>query len=237
MRDEIARGRQAFVVYPLVEEREDSELRAASAMAKRLGSEVMRRGETGETGLAPCRVGLVHGKMNGRDKSAVMDAFRNGEIDILVATTVIEVGIDVPSVTALVIEHAERFGLSQLHQLRGRIGRGPGGGTCVLMAGENPTAEARVRLAAMERENSGFRLAEIDFELRGPGEVLGTRQAGVPNLLMADLARDGAILTLARAEAFALIEAAGETRAPWLRELLARIPRAWRERIGLAGIG
>jgi ATP-dependent DNA helicase RecG len=232
--EEIARGEQAFVVYPLVEEREDLELKAAAAMARKLGAAVMRRGPTGPE---PCRVGLVHGRMKGREKTDVLDAFRAGALDILVATTVIEVGIDVPSVRALVIEHADRFGLSQLHQLRGRIGRGAGGGTCVLMTGDSPTPAAQVRLAAIGRERSGFRLAEIDFGLRGPGEMLGTRQTGMPALRIAVLARDGALLDLARREAFAMIERPENEKLPQVRALLERVPRPWRERIGLSRIG
>jgi ATP-dependent DNA helicase RecG len=226
MREEIAKGRQAFVIYPLVEEREGSELRAAAAMAKRLATEVF-----------PGRgVGLVHGRMKPADKAEVMEAFRSGRLAVLVATTVVEVGIDVPGATMLVVEHAERFGLSQLHQLRGRIGRGPGGGTCVLMTGEGLTEDARARLAALETESSGFRLAEIDLQLRGPGEILGTRQSGIPALRAADLLRDRALLEDARREAFTLMNQAAGAGDPAVRAMLSRIPRQWRAGIGLAGI-
>ncbi len=199
MRGELARGRQAFVIYPLVEEREGSGLRAAAAMAKRLAEET----------FPDHAVGLVHGRMKAEEKAAAMEAFRAGRLAVLVATTVVEVGIDVPGATILVVEHAERFGLSQLHQLRGRVGRGAEAGTCVLMAGENLTEAARARLGAIERERSGFRLAEIDLELRGPGELFGTRQAGLPDLRVASLVRDRELLEEARREAFALVGEAG----------------------------
>jgi ATP-dependent DNA helicase RecG len=216
-----------------VDAKEGSELRAASAMAKRLGADVLAaQGPR----LDHCRVGLVHGRMKSIEKAEAMAAFRNGDLEILVATTVIEVGIDIPRVTALVVEHAERFGLSQLHQLRGRIGRGPLGGTCVLMAGETLTDAARLRLEAIETERSGFRIAEIDLDLRGPGDLLGTRQAGAPMLRVADLVRDRALIEEARREAFAMVDVAspGGTSEP--RGLIGRIPHAWRETIGLGEI-
>ncbi|MGH9388406.1 MAG: helicase-related protein, partial [Vicinamibacteria bacterium] len=247
MRGEIAKGRQAFVVYPLVEEKEASELRAATAMAKRL-AEV----------FPGCGVGLVHGRMRAEQKAAVMEAFRAGGIAVLVATTVIEVGIDVPNATILVAEHAERFGLSQLHQLRGRVGRGLRKGTCVLMAGSKLTDAARARLAAIEGETSGFRLAEIDLKLRGPGELFGTRQSGLPDLRVGNIVRDQKIMEEARREAFALVgtwsggPGGSGTRAgspapaqgSWgavntreLHALLERIRPSWRERFRLAQIG
>lgn len=200
MRDAIAAGRQVYVVTPLAVGSEKLDLRAARETAERLGSEA----------LAGHAVGLLHGRLKPKDKADVMNAFRAGRLAALVATTVVEVGIDVPNAALLVVEHAERFGLSQLHQLRGRIGRGAHPGACLLVAGDDIGETARARLAAIERETSGFRLAEIDLQLRGPGEFLGTRQSGIPDLRAGDLVRDRDVFETARREAFALVEAEGE---------------------------
>ena len=189
VRQEVDRGRQAFVVCPLVEESESIEARAAEAEAERLRVDE----------LAGYEVGLVHGRMSAERKEIAMKAFEAGRTDVLVATTVIEVGIDVPNATVIVIEGAERFGLSQLHQLRGRVGRGRHGGCCLLMTSTGSPA-ARRRLAALAKESDGFRLAEIDLEMRGEGEVTGTRQHGLPRFRVARLPRDAELLEAARAD-------------------------------------
>ena len=199
VREEIARGRQCFVVCPLVEESEALQARAATAEAERLRA----------TEFRDQRVALVHGQLASRDKAAAMAEFASGEADVLVATSVIEVGIDVPNATVMLIEAAERYGLSQLHQLRGRVGRGEHGGLCVLFG--DPKLP---RLEAIANESDGFRLAEIDLELRGAGEVLGTRQHGLPRLKFAHLPDDGELLVRARALAVALLERDPELAAP-----------------------
>jgi ATP-dependent DNA helicase RecG len=192
--DEVARGRQAFVVCPLVEDSPKVEAASATAEHERL-ARVM-------SGL---EVGLIHGQMRSSEKEQVMAAFRAGEIDVLVSTTVIEVGIDVPNATVMVIEDAHRFGLSQLHQLRGRVGRGEHPGVCLLLA-DPTTSEGEERLTAMVGTNDGFRLAEEDLRIRGQGTVFGTRQSGVKDLKLADILTDFEILTAARRDAFALVD-------------------------------
>ena len=187
-------GRQAFVVCPLVEESTKIEAASATAEFDRL------------SGLLPdLRVGLIHGQMRSVDKEAAMSAFRAGATDVLVATTVIEVGIDVPNATVMVIEDADRFGLSQLHQLRGRVGRGEHRGICILLA-DAATDEGAARLVAMEATNDGFRLAEEDLRIRGQGTVFGTRQSGMADLELADGLEDFDILVQARRDAFALVD-------------------------------
>jgi ATP-dependent DNA helicase RecG len=198
VRQELDRGRQAFVVCPLVEQSELIEARAAEAEAERLRKEE----------LSGYEVGLIHGRMSAERKQAAMSAFESGLSDVLVATTVIEVGIDVTNATMIVVEGAERFGLSQLHQLRGRVGRGPHGGCCLLMSSSKSPAATR-RLAAVAAESDGFRLAEIDLEMRGEGEVTGTRQHGLPRFRVARLPRDVALLEQARADLDGLIERHG----------------------------
>jgi ATP-dependent DNA helicase RecG len=162
----LAAGKQAYWVCPLVEENETSDLAAAEERAQMLR---MRFGD---------KVGVVHGRMKGPDKDAVMDAFQRGEIAVLVATTVIEVGVDVPEATLMIVEHADRFGLAQLHQLRGRVGRGEQDSVCLLLRSNSLTETARARLSLMRETNDGFRIAEEDLRLRGAGEILGTRQSG-----------------------------------------------------------
>ena len=191
----LAEGRQAYWVFPLVEESEKSDLRAATAAFEQL--------RTGP--LAGHTVGLVHGRMPARERDRVMDAFRRGEIALLVATTVIEVGVDVPNASLMLVEHAERFGLSQLHQLRARVGRGPTRSTCVLLHGEDLTEEAERRLQALCETTDGFRIAEVDLDIRGPGEFFGTRQHGLPELRIAHLVLDRPLLACARTDAFALV--------------------------------
>jgi ATP-dependent DNA helicase RecG len=188
---ELRAGRQVYVVYPLVEESEKMDLRDATRRYEYLRDRVFPR----------FSVGLLHGRMKPEEKEEVMRGFISGETKILVSTTVIEVGVDVPNASVMVVEHAERFGLSQLHQLRGRVGRGAEQSYCVLLASDKQTAVARERLGIMEETNDGFKIAERDLELRGPGEVMGTRQAGLPEFRVANLVRDLNILQDARKEA------------------------------------
>lgn len=193
IRSEAASGRQAFVVCPLVEDSDKLEAASATAEYERL-----------QGVLSDLRLGLLHGQLRPKDKDAVMTTFRQRELDVLVATTVIEVGIDVPNATVMVIEDADRFGLSQLHQLRGRVGRSSYPSRCVLVA-EPTTPEGAERIAAMVGTTDGFRLAEEDLRIRGQGTVFGTRQAGVKDLKLADILRDTEELITARKEAFALV--------------------------------
>jgi ATP-dependent DNA helicase RecG len=187
---EINLGRQVYVVYPLIEESEKLDLKAATAMFEELRREFPDR-----------RVGLLHGKMKSAEKEEIMAGFVAGKIDILVSTTVIEVGVDVPNASVMIVEHAERFGLSQLHQLRGRVGRGAEQSYCVLLTGDKKTAVARERLGIMEETNDGFKIAEKDLEIRGQGEILGTRQSGLQLFKIANIVRDLEILEAARTEA------------------------------------
>ena len=195
-RAEVAAGRQAYVVCPLVEESERVQARSAAEERDRLAA--------GE--LAGLRLGLLHGQLPAQEKEAVMDDFRAGRLDVLVATTVIEVGVDVPNATVMVIEDADRFGIAQLHQLRGRVGRGDHPSWCYLLGGR-PGADAEERLAALERSTDGFELAEVDLELRGEGTILGTRQKGATDLKLASLRRDKALVATAREVAFDLVDA------------------------------
>ncbi|MCX5655321.1 MAG: ATP-dependent DNA helicase RecG [Planctomycetota bacterium] len=195
VRRELKAGRQAFIVCPLVEESETGDLKAATQEAARLQAEV----------FSEFRVGLLHGRMKPQEKESVMERFRRGEVHVLVSTVVIEVGVDVPNASVMIVEHAERFGLAQLHQLRGRIGRGAAKSVCLLM-GEPATPEAQRRLQVMCETADGFRIAEEDLRLRGPGEFFGTRQHGMPELLIGNIIEDYDLLRLARNEAFAWIE-------------------------------
>ena len=200
IRREVEAGRQAFVVCPLVEDSPKVEAASATAEYERL------------QGVFPhLRLGLIHGQMPPRDKEAAMEAFRAGETDVLVATTVIEVGIDVPNATVIVIEDADRFGLSQLHQLRGRVGRGEHPGTCILLT-DPGTEDGQARIAAMVGTTDGFVLAEQDLRIRGQGTVFGARQSGVADLKLADILEDFDTLVQARREAFNLVEADPELR-------------------------
>jgi len=192
---EVRKGRQVFVVYPLIEESENSDLKSAL-----MGREALVK-------MFPLfRIGLVHGKMKAAERESVMASFKNRELDILVCTTVIEVGVDVPNATIMLIVHAERFGLSQLHQLRGRVGRGSEQSYCFLLAYMPYGEEARRRLEIMVKTSDGFRIAEEDLDIRGPGELFGTRQSGMPDLRIANIVRDAILLESARKEAFALID-------------------------------
>ncbi len=224
LRREVASGRQGFVLYPVIEESKQ-ELKAATAEYVRLAKIVFPK----------LRVGLLHGRLKNEEKDAVMDRFRRAELDILVATTVIEVGVDVPNATVLVIEHAERFGLAQLHQLRGRIGRGKEKSQCILVAPKTITGEARERIETMVATSNGFEIAERDLKLRGPGEFFGTRQHGDAAFAFAQPLRDHELLEFARREAFALAE--NPARADELVARLESVSPAWRKRYHLASVG
>lgn len=194
IRAELAKGHQAFIVYPLVEESETLDLKDATHMSKHLQEDI----------FPDYRVGLIHGKMKEKEKDEVMKEFLNSKIQILVSTTVIEVGIDVPRASLMIIEHAERFGLSQLHQLRGRVGRRDIPSSCILLAGYKCSTDARKRLKVMEKTTDGFVIAEEDLAIRGPGDFLGTRQSGLPDFRIASIIRDARILNDAKEDAFAL---------------------------------
>jgi ATP-dependent DNA helicase RecG len=226
IRTEIAKRHQAYVIYPLVEETEKSDLKAATQMAEHLGTEI----------FPELRIGLLHGRLSPDEKEAVMGSFKACELDILVATTVIEVGIDVPNATVMVIEHAERFGLSQLHQLRGRVGRGVAKSRCILLTPGRLSEDAERRLKVMESTNDGFRIAEADLEIRGPGDFLGTRQSGMPDFRVANILRDGSILEQARRTAFDLLEQDPELTAHNNAHLREELLRRWGQRLELAGI-
>ena len=220
---EVRAGRQAYVVYPLVEESEKMDLKDATRMYEHLRDRVFPH----------FQIGLLHGKMKPAEKEEVMGRFVSGEIQVLVATTVVEVGVDVPNASVMVVEHAERFGLSQLHQLRGRVGRGADASYCVLMASDKQTSVARQRLGIMEETSDGFRIAEKDLEIRGPGEVMGTRQSGVPTFRVGNLVRDLHILEEARREADHYLTTRRHTRET--SRLVARVRAD--SRFGLASVG
>jgi ATP-dependent DNA helicase RecG len=227
LREQVAGGRQIYVVYPLIEESELIDLKAATDMAVQLQKEV----------FPELVVGLLHGRLSFDDKDAIMRRFKAGEIHVLVSTTVIEVGIDVPNASVMLIEHAERFGLSQLHQLRGRVGRGPWKSYCILLTNGKLGEDAERRVRAMVETNDGFKLAEVDLELRGPGEFFGTRQSGLPEFRVADLLRDAAILEEARRDALTIIAADPELRAPEHRGLRQALLARWRGKLALASVG
>lgn len=224
LRQEIAQGNQAYIVYPLVEESEKSDLLAATEGAEKLKNET----------FTEARLGLLHGRMKPAEKEEVMNRFKNREIDILVATTVIEVGIDVPNATVMLVEHAERFGLAQLHQLRGRVGRGAEKSVCILLKSYKCSEDGEKRLDVMRATNDGFRIAEADLEIRGPGEFLGTRQSGLPDFRVANILRDGRILEEARQDAFVFAESP-EFRAS--KQVRAVLEDRWGGRLELASIG
>ena len=217
---ELRLGRQAYVVYPLVDESDKLDLKAAAVMVDTLARRFPGRA-----------VELLHGRMKSDEREAVMARFAGGGVDVLAATTVIEVGVDVPGASIMVVEHAERFGLAQLHQLRGRVGRGPGRAWCRLLYQEPLSDAGRARLEAVAGTTDGFKLAEHDLRLRGPGEVLGTRQSGLPTLRLANLVRDQDLMDVARDEA------ARAMREGVAGDVLARLDAGWKERFGLAEVG
>ena len=222
VRKEIEQGRQAYIIYPLVEESAKVDLKAATEMADHLAQDV----------FPDLRVALLHGRLKQDAKDRVMGAFARGEYDILVATTVVEVGVDVANATVMVIEHAERFGLSQLHQLRGRVGRGAHRSYCVLLYQYPITDVGRERLKALTDTTDGFEIAERDLQLRGPGDFFGTRQSGMPTLRVGDLLRDHALMEDARREAVAALDDPAQAET-----LTALVNTSWEHRFGLVGIG
>ena len=187
--------------------------------------------------LAGLRVGLLHGRLDADEKEMNMRRFQRGEIDVLVATTVVEVGVDVPNATVMVIEHAERFGLAQLHQLRGRVGRGAAKSYCILITGPRVSEKAEERLNAMVSTQDGFELAELDLSMRGPGEFFGTRQAGLPGFRVANLLRDRALLELAKREAEHFVKNPGDYPKPEQDRVKIRLKEAWQRRYGLVEAG
>jgi ATP-dependent DNA helicase RecG len=215
IRRQVASSRQTFIICPLIEESEAIQAKAAIAEYERLSKTVF-------PGLS---LGLLHGRMSATEKDKVMRRFRSGELDILISTPVVEVGIDVPNATAMLVESADRFGLSQLHQFRGRVGRGQEQSYCMLLA-QNPSEIGRQRLDIIEKTQDGFELAEEDLKLRGPGEFFGTRQSGLPNLRMARLS-DVALLELARSEAIRLSQRDPELEMPEHRPLAKELARIW----------
>ena len=222
IRGQIDGGRQAYVIYPLVEESEKVDLRAATEMADHLAQDV----------FPSYRVALLHGRMKQDAKERVMGGFARGEFDVLVSTTVVEVGVDVPNAAVMLVEHAERFGLSQLHQLRGRVGRGAHQSYCVLLYQYPLTDQGRARLKALTETTDGFEIAERDLELRGPGDFFGTRQSGMPTLRVGDLVRDHQLMEDARREAVAALDDARQAAT-----LGALVRTTWEQRFGLVGIG
>jgi ATP-dependent DNA helicase RecG len=224
---ELDKGRQAYVVYPLVESSDVMELRDATTMAEELARAVFH----------DYRVGLVHGKMRAAEKDAVMRRFKAGDIQLLVSTTVIEVGIDVSNATIMVVEHAERFGLAQLHQLRGRVGRGGEASLCILLTPFHRGDDVHRRLQAMASTNDGFKIAEVDLELRGPGEMLGTRQSGLPDFRVANLIRDRTVLDEARQAADEWLRRDPKLESAESRPLRTVLAHRWAGRLELAEIG
>ncbi|HEY3884852.1 MAG TPA: ATP-dependent DNA helicase RecG, partial [Vicinamibacterales bacterium] len=222
VRRQIEQGRQSYIVYPLVEASAKVELKAATDMADHLAQDI----------FPECRVALLHGRMKQDAKDRVMHAFVRGEFDLLVSTTVIEVGVDVPNATVMVVEHAERFGLSQLHQLRGRVGRGGHQSYCILLYQSPLTEQGRERLKALTDTADGFEIAERDLRLRGPGDFFGTRQSGMPTLRVGDLLRDHQLMEDARREAVAALDDAAQAPA-----LAALVDTGWEKRFGLVGVG
>ncbi len=243
VREQVRAGRQAYFVYPLIEESEKLDLRAATVHFEELRRSV----------FPDLRLGLVHGRMDSAEKDRVMRAFADGALDILVATTVIEVGIDVPNATIMVIENAERFGLAQLHQLRGRVGRGEQQSTCILLTqrwrvqgmrrGRSTEADpdqqrlAERRLATMVQTTDGFRIAEVDLELRGPGDYFGTRQSGMPAFSVANIVTDGPLLEVARRDAFTVVEDDPQLRRDDHQALARHLRTFFREELELLHVG
>ncbi|HEY6764692.1 MAG TPA: ATP-dependent DNA helicase RecG [Candidatus Sulfotelmatobacter sp.] len=228
LRKQVVAGHQAYVVYPVIEENAETELKAAIKMYRELSGSI----------FSDLKVGLLHGRLDVALKEQVMRMFQKGELNILVATTVIEVGVDVPNATVMVIEHAERFGLAQLHQLRGRIGRGAAKSYCILMTGGKVSEEGERRLDAMVKTNNGFEIAELDLELRGPGEFFGTRQAGMPDFRVANIIRDRQLLEAAKQEAAAVIAGpSSEISAEEISRALVHMRSRWKHTYGLIEVG
>jgi ATP-dependent DNA helicase RecG len=223
LREQCAASRQAYVVYPVIEESERLDLRAATTMAEELAQK-----------LKPARVGLVHGRLKAEERDRVMRAFRDGDVQVLVATTVIEVGIDVPRATVMVVEHAERFGLAQLHQLRGRVGRGTEASQCILLSDEGSALARLKRFAGL---TDGFKIAELDLEERGMGELAGVRQSGGISLRFANLVTDGELIGVARRAALDMLERDPALASPQHQALRQRIERRYERGIELFRVG
>ncbi|MBN1473410.1 MAG: ATP-dependent DNA helicase RecG [Syntrophaceae bacterium] len=227
IKEEIEKGHQAFIVYPLVEESETLDLKDATKMAQHLQKDIFPQ----------CKIGLIHGRMKEREKDEVMREFLDNQIQILVSTTVIEVGIDVPRASLMIIEHAERFGLSQLHQLRGRVGRRDIPSSCILLTDYKCSADARKRLKVMEKTTDGFLLAEEDLLIRGPGDFLGTRQSGMPDFRVASIIRDARILNEAKEDAFSLAARDPLLEKPEHAILKETLIMKWQGKLDLARTG
>jgi ATP-dependent DNA helicase RecG len=227
IRDELERGGQAYIVYPLVEESEELSLRDATNMKEHLQKDI----------FSDFSVALLHGRMKGKEKELIMKAYKKKEIDILVATTVIEVGVDVPDASVMLIEHAERFGLAQLHQLRGRIGRGQRGGQCLLLAAYTGSEDTWRRLRVMQETTDGFRIAEEDLKIRGPGDFIGTRQSGLPDFRTQDALADLTLLKKAREEAFGFLEKDPGLNSPEAARIKGVLRDRWKGRFELAEVG
>jgi ATP-dependent DNA helicase RecG len=227
MRQTLRQRRQVYVVYPLIEESEKTDLRAATAMAEHLKREI----------FPEFRVGLLHGRLKSDEKEHIMRGFAAGDLQVLVSTTVIEVGVDVPNATVMLVEHAERFGLAQLHQLRGRVGRSHHQAYCLLMADFPMSEEAKQRLQALTEHSDGFMIAERDLEIRGPGEFLGTRQSGLPELRVAHLIRDQHVLAEARREAFTLVAEDPHLSRPEHEALRQALMHRWQQKFELMHVG
>ena len=227
VRREVDKGHQAYIVYPLIEESESLDLGAAAAMAEHLRHAVFPEYE----------VGLLHGRLAAEERDAVMRAFVEGRLHILVSTTVIEVGVDVANATVMLIENAERFGLAQLHQLRGRVGRGTARATCLLLPGQKLSRESRQRLKVMQESTDGFYVAEQDLQIRGPGELLGTKQSGLPELRVGNLLHHGVWLERARQSAFALLDEDPHLSREEHRALLQAVQTRWGRQFELATVG
>jgi len=253
VREQVRLGHQAYVVYPVIEgAKEDQpeldfadnepEQAPPGLLFKRVSTPSLKAAtdmyqELKAGALQGLRLGLLHGRMDADEKEIVMRRFQRRELDVLIATTVVEVGVDVPNATVMVIEHAERFGLAQMHQLRGRVGRGRARSYCVLMTGGKISPQAEERLAAMVRTQNGFELAELDLQLRGPGEFFGTRQAGIPDFRVANLVRDRDLLELAKAESASFVSVAGEVTEEEKTKVWGRLREAWQRRYGLVDAG
>ncbi len=227
LREQVTAGRQIYIVYPLIEESEKIDLKAAKEAFEELQTKI----------YPDLRIGLLHGKMKSAEKQDIMAKLKKHELDILVSTTVIEVGINIPNASVMLIEHAERFGLSQLHQLRGRVGRGSDQSYCILMVGKKFLMEhTEIRLNVMEETTDGFQIAEEDLKLRGPGEFLGTKQSGLPELKLANIIWDKDLMALARTSAFDLIEKDPQLRAPQNSMIKEKFERLFREKIFLGDV-
>ena len=227
IRRELAGGSQCYIVYPLVEESEELSLKDATNMSEHLQRDI----------FPVHRVGLLHGRMGATEKETVMDAFKKKRLDILVSTTVVEVGVDVPNATVMLIEHAERFGLAQLHQLRGRVGRGEKRSVCLLLAAWTQSEDTYKRLKVMEETNDGFRIAEEDLNIRGPGDFVGTRQSGLPDFRMSEALTDAGLLKTAREEAFRFLDKDPSLSGPEGVRIKEVLKARWEGRLELAEIG